>query len=261
MIAEQLLEPEELPAYEEEPYADPFGLRTESLRQSARRTFELLLRLVEPAHAQGIAMTLPEGTSGSVELDSRPWRSVARTKGSGGPEFLTADLVESAYAHVPFEPPDDASILHLFQRAFVCRAATAPLGAADEWGGVAELIEELGYVLLSRTFNAERMRAALEDNPLLFYFRLGALAAKLHMKGVLHGDLHPENFGFQDGNVIIRDAGSGRFTGRTLSERERARDLGLLKLTVRFAEWEAVKLGYREEARDAAPAVLALLGG
>jgi hypothetical protein len=261
MTSAPLPEPTDLPAYDEEAFADPFGQRARWLRESTRRACELALRLAERAHGRGGAVMLPGLNPGAIDLDLRPWRSAVRcAPPESGTASASAEAIATAFSTEGVEILPSAS-LDLAQRTLLCQAADGRRIETEEWELAAELFEELGYLLLSRTFNRERLERAAAEEPLRFFFKLGELVARMHEKGVLHGDIHPANFGWQDGQVVIIDAGSVRFEDRRLEACERAADVGLLKLTVSFAEWEAVKLGYRTAAADGAEPVLELLGG
>ena len=76
---------------------------------------------------------------------------------------------------------------------------------------------------------------------------LGAIAARLHGSGYIHGDLQPDNFTFKpDGEIqSMFDLGRTYNPERPLTLLERASDLAVLKRHVSFLEWEAAKLGYR----------------
>jgi len=113
--------------------------------------------------------------------------------------------------------------------------------------GMAELIEEIGYVAIGRSHD-------IGERPKFNACRsLGAMAATLHRLGYIHGDLQPQNFTFKENGEIqsMFDLGRTYNPGRPLTLVERASDLAVLKKHVSFLEWEAAKLGYRSEAWDA----------
>jgi len=187
--------------------------------------------MVAAAHAAGIAVMLPQAESESA-AHWKPWRSVVPVRDSA-----------NAQASVENEPSE----LGLTQRLLVSAQAVVvrPGGAAPD--GMAELIEEIGYVAIGRSHD-------IGEHPKFNACRsLGAMVATLHHLGYIHGDLQPQNFKFKENGEIqsMFDVGRTCNPGRPLTLLERASDLAVLKKHVSFLEWEAAKLGYRSEASDA----------
>jgi hypothetical protein len=189
-------------------------------------------RLQSVAETAGISVMLPHANDESAPY-WKPWRSVV-------------PVWNSATAAAPIDggPPE----LTLIQRLLTCaQAVTARTGSNQSTDAMAQLIEEIGYVAIGRSHD-------IRDRPRLNAAKsLGAIAAKMHELGYVHGDLQPQNFTFKDDGEIqsMFDIGRTANPGRPLTLLERASDLAVLKRHVSFLEWEAAKLGYRLEAPDA----------
>src|SRR5262249_4189137 len=135
----------------------------------------------------------------------------------------------------------------LTQRLLASAQAVAARTGGGAPPGMAEALEAIGYIALGRCHD-------IGDLPRCNVFRsIGAIAARMHHLGFVHGDLQPHNFVFKDNGEIASafDLGRTHNPGRLLTVLERASDLAALKRYGSFLEWEAAKLGYRSEGSDA----------
>ena len=132
-------------------------------------------------------------------------------------------------------------------------SALGPEGAV--WCAAAEALEDVGYLLLTRSLRLEGIEGVA------FYYSVGELAAKLHSHNYLHGDMHPGNFlvNPESNTTFIGDVGTLCLLNRAPKPIERARDLALLKTQCHFYAWEAVKRGYRNASGPEAERVFELL--
>jgi hypothetical protein len=99
------------------------------------------------------------------------------------------------------------------------------------------------------------------------FFEGGALAARIHAEGYRFIDMHPGQYGTSKRTranppgerAVLVDYPAAVAIHRPPTARERAQDLGVMKLHCSFAQWEAVKEGYRLKAPEHAPAVFRLI--
>jgi len=218
--------------FPEEGRVDPMAQDPRLLETAAAIFGDYMTRLKSAADAAGISVMLPHTDDESAPY-WKPWRSVVPVQNSATPP-----------ASVDSGPPE----LVLTQRLLTCaQAVKARTGSNESTDVMAQLIEEIGYVAIGRSHD-------VRDRPILNAAKsLGAIAAKLHGNGYIHGDLQPQNFTFKEDGEIqsMFDLGRTCNPGRPLTLLERASDLAVLKRHVSFLEWEAAKLGYRSEAPDA----------
>jgi hypothetical protein len=252
----QLPDPLDLPPYPEENKRDPFGLNAALLGQAIQHAFEVAIGLARTAHLEGLCMTLPKSAPSVIEPFVRPWRSLVQCQIAERDEPASLLLSDMQFGELNLTP-----MLELTQRAILCSAALKA-AAPEQDHQIGELLESVGYLALSRAHLDRRDK--LPDAPgksIAFFVAVGRLMGNLHGTNTLYGDAHPENFGVdpRTGKALILDAGPGCILTRPLTVRERASDLGLLKLSCSFEEWEAVRYGYYIEDSDPADAVLALL--
>jgi hypothetical protein len=141
----------------------------------------------------------------------KPWRSVVPVQNSA-----------TAPASIDSGPPE----LILTQRLLTCaQAVEARTGSNQSTDAMAQVIKEIGYVAIGRSHD-------LRDRPRLNAAKsLGAVAAKLHEIGYIHGDLQPQNVTFKEDGEIesMFDLGRTCNPGRPLTLLERASDLAVLK--------------------------------
>jgi hypothetical protein len=220
------------PRFPEEGRVDPMAQDPHLLAAAAAVFRDYTTRLTFAAEAAGIAVMLPYASDESAP-HWKPWRSIVPVQNSATPP-----------PSIDGGPPE----LMLTQRLLTCtQAVAARTGSNQSTDAMAQLIEEIGYVAIGRSHD-------VRDRPRLNATKsLGAVAAKLHEIGFIHGDLQPQNFTFkEDGEISsMFDLGRTGNPGRPLTLLERASDLAVLKKHVSFLEWEAAKLGYRSEAPDA----------
>jgi hypothetical protein len=218
--------------FSEEGQVDPMAQDPRLLGTAAAILADYTTRLKSAAHAAGISVMLPY-TDDESALHWKPWRSVVPVQNSA-----------TAKVRIDSGPPE----LVLTQRLLTCaQAVEARTGSKQSPEATAQLIEEIGYIAIGRSHD-------VRDTPKLNAVKsLGAIAARLHGSGYVHGDLQPDNFTFKpDGEIqSMFDLGRTCNPGRPLTLLERASDLAVLKRHVSFLEWEAAKLGYRSEAPDA----------
>jgi hypothetical protein len=223
--------PSTVPKFPEEGRIDPMAQDPRLLTAAAAIFADFTARMTSTAHGADVAVMLPQADSESAEY-WKPWRSVVPVRNSA-----------SAPASAANEPPE----LCLTQRLLTSAQAvvTRTGGAAPD--GLAELIEEIGYVAIGRSHD-------IADRPKLNACRsIGRMAAAMHRAGFVHGDLQPQNFMFKENGEIesMFDLGRACNPGRPLTLLECASDLAVLKRHISFLEWEAAKFGYRSEAADA----------
>jgi hypothetical protein len=222
-----------VPPFPEEGRADPMAQEPELLIAAAATYTQFASELATAAHAVGIAVTLPR-TETESDVYFKPWRSVV-------------SVVQDS-ANSPTASDDECSALYLIQRLLVtAQAISARRDGGAVPDGMARVIEQAGYVALGRAHDVRK-------NPRFnASYSLGKIAANLHGHGFIHGDLQPQNFTFKQNGEIqsMFDLGRAFSAERPLTALERASDLAVLKKHVTFMEWEAAKLGYRSEARDA----------
>jgi hypothetical protein len=236
----KLSPPHSVAPFPQEGSIDPMAQDPDLLAAAAATFSGLAARMARAAHAVGAAVTLP--TADEAAAHGKPWRSVVPVWSQSSEQTITVD-----------EPPE----LWLVQRLFTSAQAVAARTGGEVPDGLAELMEEIGYVAIGRSHE-------VRDRPRLHAFHsLGAMAAVMHHAGFVHGDLQPQNFTFKEESGDIAsmfDLGRAANPGRPLTVLERASDLAVLKKHASFLEWEAAKLGYRSRASDA-DAVLAQFGG
>lgn len=223
--------PSTVPKFPEEGRIDPMAQDPRLLTAAAAMFSDFAARMTSAAHAVGVAVMLPQAESESVAY-WKPWRSIVPVRNPA-----------SAPASIAGEPLE----LCLTQRLLTSVQAVATHTGGAVPNGLAELIEEIGYVAIGRSHD-------IRDRPKLNACRsIGVIAAALHRAGFVHGDLQPENFMFKEDGEIesMFDLGRTCNPGRPLTLLERASDLAVLKKHVSFLEWEAAKFGYRSEASDA----------
>jgi hypothetical protein len=248
--------PADLPRYAEEGERDPFGQNEALLSEACRLGFEIAVEIAALAHSRGLCMMLPWPEPGTIEPFLRPWRSVVACE----PEEQDLPPLRVPPVDVTWEGVPGIPVQELLQRAVVTLAALGESSGAHD--RAAELLEHLGYIALSRDFQPAKLTLNRPDGPpLRFFYSIGKTAALIHSKNAIHGDMHPQNFLYdaEQGAVRISDVGSNRFLKRPLTLEERASDVGLLKLTCAFHEWETVKLGYREQDPEEAAKVFELI--
>lgn len=243
--------PEDLPRFAEEGDSDPFGQCEALLQDAAGLAFQLANELATLANERSTCLMLPSPGAWRSDPVLVPWRSVA---GAAGGPALPAPAPSRSYAGL-----DDRGqpVQELLQRAVVALAALGPDDALDR---VTELMEPLGYLALGREHTKDKLDRFPEDRR-QYYFSVGKIMGQIHNLQIIHGDVHPGNFLYDPrvSSAVICDPPPFAPLGRPLTARERAGDLGMLKLTVQFLMWEVVKLGYRSEAPKDAPAVFELL--
>lgn len=251
--------PEDLPRFPEEGERDPFGQNEELLAAASRSGFEIAIELATLAHSRGLCMMLPSPEPGTVDPSLRPWRS-----------FLSCEPDEHDFSSVEIPPPAvtweaayGTPVQDLVQRAVLCLAALGASGVPSEMHGrAAELLEHLGYLALGREFHRQKIEMRRPQGmPLQFFYTIGKIAAGMHGHNIIHGDMHTDNFLYDEDQrtAVVSDADTTCFLERPITLQEHASDVGLLKLTCSFEEWETVKLGYREQSPDAAAQVFKLI--
>jgi hypothetical protein len=223
--------PSVAPRFPEEGSVDPMAQDPGLLAAAATLFRKYMARLTSAADAAGVAVMLPDPGDESAPY-WKPWRSVVPVQNSA-----------TRPISIDGGPPE----LILTQRLLTCaQAVAARTGGNQSIDTMAQLIEEIGYVAIGRSHD-------VRDWPRLNAARsLGAMAARLHKIGYVHGDLQQLNFTFKEDGEIesMFDLGRTCNPGRPLTLLERASDLAVLKKHVSFLEWEAAKLGYRSEAPD-----------
>jgi hypothetical protein len=219
------------PRFPGEGRIDPMAQDTRLLTVAAATFSDFAARMASAAHAAGVAVMLPQAESESA-VYWKPWRSIVPVQNPAG-----------ALASAVGEPPE----LCLTQRILTSAQAVAAQASGAVSDGIAEVLEEIGYVAIGRSHDAS-------ERPMLNACRsLGVVAAAMHRIGYIHGDLQPQNVTFKENGEIdsMFDLGRTCNPGRPLTLLERASDLAVLKRNVSFLEWEAAKFGYRSEASDA----------
>ena len=250
--------PAELPRFVEEGERDPFGQNEDLLAAACQSGFDIAVELATLAHSRGLCMMLPSPKPGTIDPSLRPWRSVVSCE-PDSQDFSSVMLPPPA---VTWEIAHRAPVEDLLQRAMVCLSALSANVPPETHGRAAELLEHLGYIALGRGSHERKMELGrISDRPPQFFRTIGQQAAKGHDHNILHGDMHPGNFLYDERqqSALISDVGTVCFLERPLTIQERASDVGLLKLTCSFEEWELVKLGYREQSPEAATHVFKLV--
>ena len=252
----QLPDPLDLPHYPEENERDPFGMNVDLIKQATERVFDIAIGLAHAAHRRGMCITLPASALPLIQPFVHPWRTLVHCHIAEDHEPPLLPTSQLQFGELTLSP-----MLELTQRAILCNAALKD-EAPEEDHHIGELLECLGYLALSREHLDSRAKLPnAQGKSIAFFVAVGRLLANVHGKNMLYGDAHPENFGVQPetGKALIVDAGIACMLTRSPTARERASDLGLLKLSCSFEEWEAVRYGYYMEDGDPADAVLALL--
>ncbi len=249
--------PAELPRFVEEGERDPFGQNEELLAAACRSGFDIAVELATLAHSRGLCMMLPRLQPGAVDPSLRPWRSVVSCEPDAR-DFSSVNLPPPA---VTWQTAHRAPVEDLVQRAMVCLTALSASVPPETHSRAAELLEHLGYIALGRDFHERKFELGhIWNRPPQFFRGIGKWAAWMHDHNILHGDLHPDNFLLDhDKRAVLSDMGTICFLERPLTIQERASDVGLLKLTCSFEEWELIKLGYREQSPEAATQVFKLV--
>jgi hypothetical protein len=250
--------PTDLPRFAEEGERDPFGQDEELLAAAVQRASKLVIELANAAHAGGLCVMLPSPEPGTIDPSLRPWRSVVSCE----PDAPGLPALEIPDAAIASEPVRAASAQTLVQRTALCLSALGADAPAEAHDQAAELLEHLGYIALGREFQALKVELGrFERAPLQFFHSLGKTAAQMHDKNIIHGDMHPGNFPYDAEKrvVVLSDTDTVYFLERPITLEERASDVGLLKLTCSFEEWETVKLGYREQSPGEASRVFKLV--
>jgi hypothetical protein len=165
--------------------------------------------------------------------------------------------VDHQYCGLPINIEDQ---LDLLQRYLLSHVALKTIARTEPaWDEVATTLESFGYLLVTRGVGIEFFRE------LLPFFEIGALAARMHGHKILHGDMHPDNFGLVGKGrelgerCLTFDPGDTWMSDRPLTPWECAQDLSILKSQTNFLQWEAAKLGYRFKAQDSATGVFRFL--
>jgi hypothetical protein len=247
--------PGDVPRFQEESRLDPLG-QNPSLRSEAWSFIACQLGLMmKDAHQHRLAMTLPDPEPGQDDPTLKAWRATAPLDAS----IYGIELLDVAYQAAKRHPSKDQInelALNVFQRYLLTMVALSTeeksREAADK---TAELVKHLGYLLVS-------IAADINQIPELAGFAsLGRYAALLHSHQFIHGDMHLGNFSYdpETQKTISFDFGDSCHLERPLTALERARDLAILKLNCEFEQWEAVKMGYREVAKEQAEEVFQLI--
>jgi hypothetical protein len=253
----ELPDPSEVPRFPEEQNQDPFGQNATLQHAAWTRVAGLVGRMAKIAHLRGRALTLPPPPPGYADIEMKPWRTVVSLDPNAAD--LRAGELAGLTAQSGAGEGDTERGLDLIQRCLLTCAALAGGRDSPEWGSAAAMLESLGYLLVSKSVD-------IESCPhLVAYFEIGACAAGMHDYKLLHGDMHPQNFGYRWENRglgkrgVPFDPGHVCKLSRPLTPLERAKDLAILKLHCTFPQWEAAKLGYRFTAGDIADQVFQLL--
>jgi hypothetical protein len=255
-ILSALPDPFDVPRFPEEQNQDPFGQNATLQHAAWMRVAGLVGRMAKIAHLQGRAITLPPPPPGLSIPELKPWRTVVSLDPNAA-DFRAGELAGLTVQSGEGEGGTERG-LDLIQRCLLTCAALAGSQDSQEWSNAAAILESLGYLLVSKSID-------IESCPYLVpAFELGVWAAKIHGLGCLHGDMHLENFSFEQGRqlgegVACLDYGDFCALSRPLTPLERAKDLAILKMHCTFPQWEAAKLGYRFKAGDIAGQVFQLL--
>lgn len=241
----RLPDPSAIRAFPEEGHFDPFGQNPVFNANALLEVAKFAGIHAAIAHQNGIAVSLPQPCQAFPETYWKPWRSVLSIM----PNDASSPIERQSETHnAEWEARIGLFGLELVQRCLVSRAAFPTNDSSDYWTQLAEAIENLGYLVISRSFDLHAFRQ------LNACYELGKFAALLHAEQCVHGDLHLDNFAFQEDGELRSafDFGRATFLERPLTSLERACDLAVLKHNLEeingFLQWEAAKLGYRSQA-------------
>jgi len=245
----KLAHPATVPRFAEEGHLDPFGQNARSFEEAHIRLAYLLGTHARRMHDHGVAVSLP--TTSVPQTEWKPWRTVVGVDRSD----LVSEGARKAHRNEANDAPDGSdTVLSLLQRWLVSVVALAGIEHDEPWSELAEALEHAGFLVLSREFD-------VTNHPQLnAMYEIGKIAARLHAKNCIHGDLHLEDFRFDEKGALksMFDLGRACILDRELTLTERASDLAVLKKHCRFLEWEVARLGYRGGAPDIADAVFAI---
>jgi hypothetical protein len=253
----ELPDPSEVPRFPEEQHQDPFGQNANLQHAAWTRVAGLVGRMAKIAHLRGRALTLPPPPPGYADIEMKPWRTVVSLDPDAAD--LRAGELAGLTAQSGAGERDTERGLDLIQRCLLTCAALAGGQDSPDWGTATAILESLGYLLVSKGIDIE----SCPD--LVPFFEIGARAGMMHDCKVLHGDMHPGNFGFRweerglGDRAAPLDPDTMCRLSRPLTPLERAKDLTILKLRCTFPQWEAAKLGYRFRVGDIAEQVFQLL--
>jgi hypothetical protein len=208
--------------------------------------------------ATWLRLMLPVPAPGSIDPSVRPWRSIVSCE----PDEHELDVENIPPPAVHWRGLHSTAIQTLTQRAALCVAALDDHASQEACDQLAEMLEELGYIALSREHHDRRIDAFRPTKmPFRFFYTIREIAARLYEINVIHGDMTTSNFLYdeQQRTAVISDVGTTCFLKRPITMEEHAADVGLMKLTCSFEEWEAVKLGYRNRAPDRAARLFQLI--
>ena len=176
------------PKFPEEGRVDPMAQDIRLLTIAAATFSDFSTRMASTAHAAGVAVMLPQAESESA-VHWKPWRSIVPVRNHA-----------SALASAVGEPPE----LCLTQRILTSAQAVAAQTSGAVSDGIAEVLEEIGYVAIGRSHDAS-------ERPSLNACRsLGVMAAAMHRIGYIHSDLQPQNFLFKENGEIGYSFDPGR---------------------------------------------------
>jgi hypothetical protein len=258
-----LPDPSEIPRYPEEGRLDPFGQNLHLLDSAWSTIAEFVGKLARQAHAQGIAITLPYSSSGQDKSAMKPWRMVVSLAPSSGDQNLSESMEQFSLSLPDTQEKDFG--LGLIQRCLlIFTLLFSDAATIDEWHNLGMFVEELGYILVSRSID---IRSRLCPEGLKGEFLKGQYAAERHADNWILGDMHPGNFLYEAPNdqnpmgelQVIDIPETARILDHPITALERAKDLAIIKLCCGFTAWEAVKLGYRSVAAREAEEVFQLI--